>query len=493
MSRWLRNGVWRHLAGGGAALVVLAVVLALVVNGGDGRRAGGADAGRTSPAPSNPAPIRVASAPAAPTPSGPGVLTVRSAPNVYYLPRYGTTGKPPYAAEFGIDLESSTAPPASAPGPSLSPEVTIDLSSLAGKAEIDWVSKAWGCVRTGLRVRCKPPGGTQWAFTPFNLRPAPGAVRGATATVTMTARAAHTPTVRHTTRVIVGDPVLTARQRYPALTGVRPGAKVGIVPAFGNKGDIGVPGGVSVVLTAEGATFAERYRNCRYDTVGKRISAQCDFPGPLAAGTAFETDAPVVATADDDAHSGHLGFTVYRTTDVFALAAVPASAPHGTGRPLRLRPVDGRAFEEIGDPRHSEEADSDGVRFATTRVHEVEAVGFTIRGRVGQVVDLTVPYPKGDDWGAGGRTTMRVVLPRGLTLVEVGPGEHESDIPYCYRNPSGDGSVLCPGPAAPGTGMRVRIDRRVDGARGSVTVTSDPATDPNQTDNTAPVTVEYLS
>ncbi|MFF8943335.1 hypothetical protein ACF1A5_13905 [Streptomyces sp. NPDC014864] len=189
MSRWQGNGLWRRLAAGGAALVLLAVVLALVVHGGDGQRAGGADAGRTSPAPSNPAPVRIASAPAAPTPSGPGVLTVRSAPNVYYLPRYGTAGQPPYTPEFAIDLASSATPPASGPGPSLSPEVTIDLSSLDGKAEIDWVSKVWGCVRTGLRVRCKPPGGK---LTVMRVR-VDRRVEGARGSVTVTSDPATDP------------------------------------------------------------------------------------------------------------------------------------------------------------------------------------------------------------------------------------------------------------------------------------------------------------
>jgi hypothetical protein len=38
----------------------------------------------------------------------------------------------------------------------------------------------------------------------------------------------------------------------------------------------------------------------------------------------------------------------------------------------------------------------------------------------------------------------------------------------------------------------VRIDKRVEGARGSVTVPPGPAADPDQDNNTAPVTVEYI-
>jgi hypothetical protein len=85
-----------------------------------------------------------------------------------------------------------------------------------------------------------------------------------------------------------------------------------------------------------------------------------------------------------------------------------------------------------------------------------------------------------------------VTLPAGVSLIEVEPQDHESDIPYCHRGPRPDGPVACPGPAPAGTVLRVRLDRRVDGARGSVSVRSDPAADPDRRNNTAPVTVQYL-
>ncbi len=42
------------------------------------------------------------------------------------------------------------------------------------------------------------------------------------------------------------------------------------------------------------------------------------------------------------------------------------------------------------------------------------------------------------------------------------------------------------------TYLRARIDKRVPGAQGSVSADSDPAIDPNQENNTAPVKVEYV-
>jgi hypothetical protein len=184
---------------------------------------------------------------------------------------------------------------------------------------------------------------------------------------------------------------------------------------------------------------------------------------------------------------------VWRTADVDYLAALPASAPHGSGPPLRLRPVDGTTFTG-DDADRSERAIAGVLSFETTQKDDVEAVGFTIKGRVGQVVEVTVPYPTGYGWpGSGGRGTMWVTLPEGVSLIEVPPQDHESDIPYCSRGPRKDGPVACPGPAPPGTVLRVRLDKRVEGVHGSVTVRSDPSADPNQRNNTAPVTVEYIS
>ncbi|MEU6405812.1 hypothetical protein [Streptomyces sp. NPDC046985] len=465
---------------------VAAVVLAAVSFGASGDRHGhqGSPAGavRTSPAHGSPAGAGPHGS------AGPPRLALLSAPNVYYLPGHITYERPLSTPEWRVDVASSASPE----GPAIRPELTFDLSGLAGLVRLGEVNKQWGCVRTDLVVRCRPFAGTRWLFSPFFPLAGSRAFRGPAGTVTTTVSAPGMPAVRHVTRVVVGTPILTAREDYPELTGVRPGGPMEITPAFGNSGDVGVEAGVSVVLSAESAAFALRYRNCRYATVAHQSTAQCDFPGPLPAGAAFETDAPLLAGACADAQNGALRYSVYRLTDVPPLAAVPASAPRGAGGTLRLRPVDGRAFKARGDALRVDVASSGGVPFTTTHVHDVKAVGITVTGRVGRVVFVPVPYPKGEDWVAGGNTALRVVLPPGLTLVEHGPGWQEGDVRYCSASPSGDGSVLCPGPTEIGTELGVRIDRRVNGARGSITVTSDPATDPNQTDNTAPVTVHYL-
>ncbi|MFE2509907.1 hypothetical protein [Streptomyces naganishii] len=433
-------------------------------------------------------------APASSAPSGKGVLTLRDAPHVLYLPRYDPHAAAPYGPTYTFDLAAAPASPGGGQGSVGGIEVDLDLSALQGRAHIH-PRLPGDCSLTGSRMKCRVPNvqfGRVAEVSPFYVLPGPGAVLGRTGTIPLTVRAANAPAIRHTTRLVVGSPQLTLRPSGKRLTGVRPGDAIRLTPAFGNKGDTGIDGGVSLLVTAQGATLSTRYSNCRYDKPTGATKAQCDFPGPLPAGTAFETDGPVTAKTGADARNGLIQDSVWRTADMPYFTALPTSAPHGTGAPLGLRPVDGGAFVR-NDDEYSEVASGDALAFETSLHDDVAAVGFTIRGKVGATVDVTVPYPQGDGWsGPDDRGTLHVTLPAGVSLVEVPPEQHESDILYCYPSPRKDGTVACPGPAPPGTVMRVHIDRRVDGARGSVRADSDPALDPDRTDNTAPVTVTYL-
>lgn len=429
-----------------------------------------------------------------PAAAGKAVLQIRYAPGFYYLPRYSGVEAAPEAPEYTVDLKASAATPGGGQGWVTKIEASFDISVFDGVAQIVGVNKSAGCVRSGSHVNCALQDvrlGEGDRVTPFYVKPLPDRVLGPAGTLVATVRSANAPTVRHTTRVIVGSPYLTARQFTKRATGVQPGGEVRLTPAFGNKGDTGVEGGITLLLSTQEATLPLRYSNCRYDKATGATRAECDFPGPLPAGAAFETDQPVVAVADRTARSGGVQYSVRRTADLEYFAKLPASAPHGTGGPLGLRPTDGSGF--TGDVVSRSVAADGGLGFDSTQKYDVQAVPFTIKGRVGQVLDVTVPYPLGYGWG--GKNTydkMLVTLPQGISLVGVDPGSHASEILYCVPGRDKGDPVVCPGPETGGTMMRVRIDRRVDGARGSVRVPSDPSTDPDQDDNTAPVTVQYL-
>ncbi|MFF8943333.1 hypothetical protein ACF1A5_13895 [Streptomyces sp. NPDC014864] len=421
-----------------------------------------------------------------------GVLRIRSAPNTYYVPRYTRSGRAPLPTQYQVDLGAAAAAPGTARGAVRRIRVTFGLAALLGKTEIWGVNKGYGCVRSGVRVTCSLHDidfGEGALLVPFSVKPAPAAQRGPAGDVTITVRSANAPTVHHTTRVIVGSPYLTARQHSGTVTGVRPGGEVRLTPGFGNKGDTDVDGGISVLVSVSDATLLPRYGNCRYDKSKGATKAQCDFPGPLRAGTAYEATGPFTAVAGRTARSGSVGYGVWRTGDLDYRSRLPASAPRGSGAPLGLRPVDGTRF--TGVRLDAAQVGTASLDFETTRLNDLEPVGFAIKGKVGQVVDTQVPYPRSYGRSAVGNPTMWVTLPEGVSLVPVDPESHSGDFLYCAPGPKKGGPVACPGPEVGGTFLRVRIDRRVEGARGSISVASDPAVDPDQRNNTAPVTVEY--
>lgn len=415
------------------------------------------------------------------------VLTFRSVLNTFYLPRYTAPGHAPWAPEYRIRLAAAAAPSGGSQGAARQVEADFDLSVFKGKADIWGENKGYGCARSGFRVTCALPDikyGEGADFLPFQVKPKPGTALGPAGSIVVTVHSADAPTIRHTTRVRVGSPYLTTRNRK--LTGVRPGGEVGLTPAFGNRGDTGVDGGITVMVVADGSTLLPRYGNCRYNKAAAATEAQCDFPGPLPAGTAYETDHPVIAVTGQDTRSGSLHYSVWPTADIDGPSQLPGRAVRGTGEVLRLRPVDGGAF--TGSESYRSRGAAGALDFETTRVDDVEAVGFSIRGRVGEEVRTEVPYPRGYRGD-----TMWVTLPDGVSLVTRPPQDLQSEDSYCRKGSAKGGPVACgPGAEPYAVVLLVRIDKRVEGARGSVTVPPGPAADPDQDNNTAPVTVEYV-
>ncbi|MEU3544316.1 hypothetical protein [Streptomyces paromomycinus] len=85
--------------------------------------------------------------------------------------------------------------------------VRIDLSVLAGRADVTWVNKEYRCALAGQVLTCVL-GDVERAvaFTPFTLTPRQGAAPGPAGVLTTTVTSADAPTVRHTTQVVVGAP-----------------------------------------------------------------------------------------------------------------------------------------------------------------------------------------------------------------------------------------------------------------------------------------------
>ncbi|MFF2810498.1 hypothetical protein ACFVT2_25670 [Streptomyces sp. NPDC058000] len=439
-----------------------------------------ADAGKPAPVP-----VRQASETTQRT-SEPG-LAITRAMRTYYLPRPTGTGQEDSPTEYQFFLQATGKTPGGDPVAVRGVKVAFDLSAFNGRAKVGGVNKGYGCVRSGDQLTCSIGDVELGAgFTPFTLDVLPDAPKGPAGPMAITVSSANAPTVRRTAQIVVGAPVLTARQNKP-LTDVKPGSEVPLTPAFGNRGDTDVADDVLVKVVATEATLRPQYRNCRYDKAVAPTRAECTFPGPLKAGTAYETAGQLTGVADATAMHGKLGYSVYRAHDRydegFADAhPLPPSAVRGTGAPLGLKPVDGSGDGFATSAHWKAEMAGGELAFDTDQIHDVQAVGFAIKGRVGEVVEVGVPWPR--NFGDG---DVRVTLPEGVSAVRVNPEDHPSEMTFCRP---ADGGASCPW-GAYGTTLVVRIDKRVDGARGTVSAPSDPVVDPNQENNSAPVTVEY--
>ncbi|MEU7149092.1 hypothetical protein [Streptomyces sp. NPDC045470] len=128
-------------------------------------------------------------------------LTLADTTDTYYLPRYRLPVRDDLPAEYRITLKARE------PHVVKGVTVRIDLSVLAGLADVTWVDKGHRCAPAGQIITCALGDVEQGvAFTPFHLTPRQGAAPGPAGAMTTTVTSADAPTVRHTTQVIVGAP-----------------------------------------------------------------------------------------------------------------------------------------------------------------------------------------------------------------------------------------------------------------------------------------------
>ncbi|MFK0296375.1 hypothetical protein ACIQU6_38700 [Streptomyces sp. NPDC090442] len=479
----------RHAPRAGAALLLAALAVGVAACGA--QQPVGADE-RPSQAAKKTSERTTSSPAAVKRPQGTSVA-LTYAMRTYYLPPSAKPSLETGPASFQVRLE-----PRGWTGTRRSVakdvKVTFDLSAFKGLAKVRWINQGNRhpdtCVRAGDQLTCALGDLEEYGatFEPFALDVLPDAPKGPAGALHMEVTSANAPTVQHTTRLVVGTPRLTLRQEKERA-GVRQGSELPLTPAFGNQGDTAIDDDLVVTVEAKAATLRPQYRNCRYDKLVAPTKAECTFPGPLPAGTAYETDKPLTAVAGGDAMQGVLDYHVYRAHDrrdaLYPQAQLPESAPSGTGAPLGLHPVDGSGDDFAPSAYEKADAANGTLAFATDQTHDVQAVGFTIKGKVGQSLMVSVPLPRNLS-----ERTFRVTLPEGVSMAEFDRSGYASEMSFCG---SVDGVAECaPAMTGDAPSMFVRIDKRVDGAQGTVTATSDPKVDANQENNTAPVKVEYV-
>ncbi|SHL05973.1 hypothetical protein [Streptomyces yunnanensis] len=434
----------------------------------------------------------------------PGVeLAFQDTPRTFYFRTLDASEDPmswglspePYTVTLGASRRSPGREPAKAEHI----KVTVDLSDAKSVAvSLDAVDRSEGCKWSGALVTCTAKDGESGklkdiasgdydSVAHFHMSPKDHAEKGPAGSLKITVASSNAPTIHQTTQLVIGAPRLTARDARdlwdPAPDRIEPGSELKLRPAFGNKGKVDVEGDLNVVVEAKGqATLHRQYSNCRYDRADAPKKAMCTIPGPLPVGAAYETDRPFTLAIAKTGSEGRITSTVYPAPNTPNHDLLPDSAPRGTGALLGFRPTDGSDFKEFEGELASGE-----VRFGTTRRYDRQVNGFAIKGKVGQTKEIGVM-----DEGGYLEGTSYLTLPEGVSLIGHQEGE-AGELLFCEYTDEKNRKVVCPAPNNPLPVLRVHIDKRVDGAQGTISVKPDPEhPDPDLTNNTAPITMEYI-
>ncbi|MFF4167911.1 hypothetical protein [Streptomyces sp. NPDC001741] len=379
-----------------------------------------------------------------------------------------------YNADEGAEASTSDfeVPVAVVPGneePARNIRVVVDASGLKGIARV--VEGGYGnCTGSGWVYTCEY--GTLRndgeSNAPFDILGLDGVEPGDSGTVTYTASADNTASVTGTTRLVVGGPTLGTPGKELRVSGVEPGEPAPLTPEFTNHTRFAAERGVALRITAEGGlTLKALHSNCSYDGASP-TSAWCVFPTKAAPGAAYRTGAPLSYVAAGRQVSGSLSYSWSSAPEKPAGHAV-----RGKGAPLTLvRTADG-SFDGINGT----------VAVETTVQADYRPVTETVRGRVGDTVSVRLgvrDLGPGELLGDEAKGRFEVVPPKGTTVTSV---------PYTFEDT--DSAWGCARPEKPGAAFvceldstaflspqgddgtttidfRIRIDRQVPGAQGSV-------------------------
>ncbi|MFC5204112.1 hypothetical protein [Streptomyces kaempferi] len=372
-------------------------------------------------------------------------------------------------SDFGVPVavERSDA------GPARNVRVTVDTSGLDGVAR---ASKGGGnCTQDGPVFTCvygNVQNGDGESNNPFTLNGVDGVEPGDSGTLTYTVVADNAAPVTGTTRMTVGGPSLHTPADDESVKAVAPGTSRKTTPRFANHSRFTAEQGVALHISADdGLLLTSHPDNCYFDT--SSTSAWCEFSTKAAPHTAYRTSAPVRYTAAAGKLLGTLSYTWSSEPERPAELTV-----RGTEPPLTLTGTADRGL--TGDTGY--------VKATTTVQVDYQPVTATVRGRVGDTVTVQLGVRDngpGRPLSAETLGRFEVVPPEGTTV---------TSIPYTFEDDGGDWA--CTQPKKHGgafvceigydefsevrhegwttvIGFKIRIDRQVPGAKGTIR-TSNP-------------------
>ncbi|MET8679260.1 hypothetical protein ABZW18_17205 [Streptomyces sp. NPDC004647] len=376
-------------------------------------------------------------------------------------------------------------------------ELTIDASALKGKAVLKPTNGSCKDPEKDLVFSCSYGSiDGKTSVQPFHIQGAEGVKPGYAGLIEYTATASNAPSAKAKTKVFIDGPRLAERKHAP-LKVTAPGSTVEVTPGVANHGQLAADQGIGIKLYGvDGVEVAREHSNCHYKTWAG-TSAYCLFETPLEPGAAYEFSEPFRFKVSPALMYGSIGYSTWAigSGDPWEYEQPEDFAETGSRAPLTLKLVDDKGFEDFGG--HTE--------LTTTQHADFRAVTGTLEGRVGETVPLTLGArnegPGSMDltgYSSHGTGTYEVTPPEGTTITSI-PFPGEEDDWACSPKKKGSRTHVCGIDERFESGeqdtlvFNVRLDRKVKGAEGRITVTDRadyPTRDTEPGNNTAAIPVK---
>ncbi|MGW3498805.1 hypothetical protein [Streptomyces sp. NPDC001020] len=280
------------------------------------------------------------------------------------------------------------------------------------------------------------------------------------------------------------------------IDGVKPGSEFSVPTSFTNTGTAAVDKVWMGVNATRGLSLTEVPSNCTYGEYGPGADDElpggsgmlCEFDQTVKPGVVYAPERTLTLKATDHALYDELSVTVWRDEPV---SEVPPSEPvWGTGPALKLveRPDDTPAA-----PGSSPNYGSDGKSAVVTAKNtaDFQVTGAQLKGKVGDTVPLVVKFTNaGPGWVyevmGGPPTHVRVTVPAGTSVIKtpgcksLGSGTYDCSTRDAWVNEH-DGETY---------EFKLKINKAVPGAKGSVALAGDRPFDPIESNDTADILLD---
>ncbi|WP_425839665.1 hypothetical protein [Streptomyces fractus] len=365
-------------------------------------------------------------------------------------------------------------------------EITVDARELKS---VGTMTPGHRCTGDDDVFRCRfDPRSLRYAthFSPFHLLGTDGAAPGDGGTVHLAARADNAATVRADMRMDVQPPDLTSAgtERVPGL--VEPNAPVALRPGFANESRWPVEK-FALRMSAYNRHLSvdQKYRNCWYPDPEDDASdaglagtelVWCEFDTPLPPHTAWRIAQPMTGYLDADMPAESVRYQL-----LYAVRDKAVYPRRGSGPELKLE----RA--PVSDIKAGDDKNAWGslIVRGTAQVDLAPVVEGTVRGKIGQTVKVRIGARNvnGGKLPGIGPGRVEIVPPKGTTITGTPymvDGDPIDDA--CKRPAKGSRAWRCSlgseafesidghKGARTTVTVRLRIDDKVPGARGTVRV-----------------------